>query len=254
MFSVYHMAWIGLCCLISGAGIAFCIRKDVTTRSLLRFCCYGAVASEVVKVLSVVQVVPSSDGSLFYPYLQLQHMPFHLCSLMILVIFWICFTGNEKLRDMLLQFSFPVCIAGGILAILIPTIFGNSIRAEEAFTHPLAYQYFLYHSMLIVLAVQIARDRSIRFCWRGYRNTLKIFGLLALCSIYLNSLFSEPVYENGQLISVEYGTNLMFTSRLPVGIAITSKEQWLLYLAFLAVVLCGGLALMYLPLIRMRAK
>ena len=254
MFSVYHIVWILICVLVTGAGIFYCIRKDVSTGDLLTFCCRGAALSEIVKVLSVVEIVPSSDGAHFYPYLQLQHMPFHLCSLMILVLFWAHFTHSDRLRDTLLQFAFPICIAGGGMAILIPTIFGTSITVSQAFTHPLAYQYFLYHSMLIVFAVRIARDHEVRFSWRGYKNTIMIFSTLALVSIYLNSLFSEPVYENGQLVSVEYGTNLMFTSHFPVGFAITTKEQWLLYLLGLVIFVCVGVALLYIPMIRMRRK
>ena len=254
MFSAFHILWVLICVIVAGVGIRICIRRDITTRALLRFCCYGAALSEVIKVLSVVQVVPNSDGSAYYPYLQLQHMPFHLCSLMIGIIFWAYFTHSEKTRDTLLQLSYPICIAGGVLAILIPTIFTQSISVSQAFTHPLAYQYFLYHSMLIVLAVRIARDQSIAFSWHGYGTTMKILGGLALLSIYLNSLFSVPVYDSGQLVSVEYGTNLMFTSRFPMGFTITTKTQWLLYLAVLALLACSAAALIYLPLIKARRK
>ena len=254
MFSSFHVVWIGLCAVLIGTGVFLCMRKNVSTRALLRFCCYGAALSEVTKVLSVVEIVPSSDGSLYYPYLQMQHMPFHFCSLMVFVIFWMYFTKSEKIRDSLLQFSFPVCLFGGVLAIFIPTIFGNSIRVDQAFTHPLAYQYFLYHCMLVVLAVQIARDRSVCFSWRGYANTMKLLGGLAFASIYLNSLFSAPLYENGRLLSVEYGTNLMFTFKFPLGITFATKEQWLLYLALLGIGACVGVALLYLPLVKRRVS
>ena len=250
MFSLYHFIWIFLCILLICSGIAYCKNRNISTQSTLCFCTYGAVVSETVKVLSCVEVIPSSDGLSFYPYLQLQHMPFHLCSLMIIVIFLAYFTRNEKTRELLLQFSYPVCLAGGVLAIFIPTIFINSISSDQAFSHPLAYQYFLYHCMLVVLSYQIARDKSIHFNWKGYWNTLKILGLLAIISIYLNSLFSAPVYENGELISIEYSTNLMYTFRFPLGFSITCKTQWLLYILFLVILASTVVALLDLPLIQ----
>ena len=46
---------------------------------------------------------------------------------------------------------YPSCLAGAMLALLMPSIVPGSVAVEDMFRAPLAYQYFLYHSALIVL-------------------------------------------------------------------------------------------------------
>ena len=87
MFSVYHFIWIGICVFLMGFSLTYISKKQVSLKQLLPVCCVISVISEVIKTLSVFKMVPSADGSVYYPYLELQYLPLHLCSLMIFVIF-----------------------------------------------------------------------------------------------------------------------------------------------------------------------
>ena len=69
--------------------------------------------------------------------------------------FYTRFSHNERLRTALLAFMYPSCLAGALLALLMPSIVPGSVAVEDMFRAPLAYQYFLYHSALIVLGAYI---------------------------------------------------------------------------------------------------
>ena len=99
--------------------------------------------------MSVIKMVPSATGDIVYPYLEMNHMPFHLCSIQILLIFYTRFTANQKMRENVLAFMYPSCVLGAISAIILSSIFRTSVPAEEAFIHLLPYQVFIYHSMLV---------------------------------------------------------------------------------------------------------
>ena len=88
MFGVYHFIWLGICALLAALAAAYLRRHKPPLRRVLGWACAGCVVSEVVKILSVIELVPSADGSRFYPYLELAHLPFHLCSAQIALIFY----------------------------------------------------------------------------------------------------------------------------------------------------------------------
>ena len=135
----------------------------------------------------------------------------------------------------------------------MPSIFSSSIEVSQAFTHPLAYQFFLYHSMLVVLGAYIPLCGEVELRPKHYFSTLGILGALAMASLYLNSMFAAATYEDGELISVEYATNFFFTYKPPLPIPLTSVGQWLAYLAVICLLAAVLVGLCYLPVLR-RAK
>ena len=71
--------------------------------------------------------------------------------------------------------------------------------------------------------------------------------VLTFFSIYLNSIFASPSYENGKLVSVDYITNFFFVYNTPIGLALKTKTAWLVYLMILVLLAFFLVALMYLP-------
>lgn len=250
MFSTNHIIWMLLSFSLILAVTVLLRRRRPPLKRVLNVACVVCGLSELVKVFSTIELVPSADGSGVYPYLELQHLPFHLCSIQILFILYTRFGHNDRLRETLLAFMYPTCVIGAFCALLMPSIFSTSISVDEAFTHPLAYQFFLYHAMLIILGAYIPVSGAVQLRARHYGSTLAILAGLALVSIYLNSALATPVYEDGVLQSVEYTTNFFFTYRLPISLAITERWQWFTYLGVLCLLGVLLVGLMYLPYFR----
>lgn len=249
MFTVYHFIWLAICIPLCAVALWQLKKHKPPLKKVLSLACIVCVLSEVIKTLSVLKMVPSTDGSTMHLYMEMQHLPLHLCSIQILFIFYARFAREGKAKETLLAFMYPSCILGAFFALMLPSIFSTSIDVTEAFTHPMAYQFFLYHTMLVVLGAYIAMSGEIHFTGKHYLSSMGILGVLAFVSLYMNSIFATPTYVNGELVSVEYSTNFFFTQRTPIGVELTTKGDWFLYMGIiltLAVVLVG---LFYLPFI-----
>lgn len=251
MFSIVHLIWIAICLLVIFVSIFTIKKKQLSMQRILSCACVVCVASEVIKVFSSMELVPSADGTTMYPYMLPQHLPFHLCSIQIIIIFIVRFASNVKLKNTLLAFLYPTCIIGAVLALVMPSIFtGGTLELSQAFTHPLAYQYFLYHSMLIILGISVIIIKAVDLTRKHYFSTIGILGTLAFISVYLNSMLAAPTYISGQLQHVDYTPNFFFTVKLPFDIVYTEIWQWYLYVGCIAVLAIIVIALFYLPFFR----
>jgi len=250
MFSIYHIIWLVICVAVMIAAIIYFKKQRPQLKDVLTVACIVSIASELIKVFSTIQMVPSSDGTMMYPYLEVQHLPLHLCSLQILVIFYVRFSNNDKLRDKLLAFMYPTCIVGAVLALMMTSIFNATIEVTQAFTHPLAYQYFLFHTMLLLLGIYIPMSGEVELDWKHYRSTMAILAVLGFLSIYINSLLAKATYVSGVLQSVDYTPNFFFTYKFPIGIVFTEIWHWYIYIAVIAVAAAAVIGLMYLPFCR----
>ena len=247
MFTTNHFIWLAVCAVCIAAGLGYLINRRPRLSSVLTAFCLVCIASECVKVLSCIEMVPGKDGQTMYPYLPLAHLPFHLCSIQIAFIFYTRFSHNERLRTALLAFMYPSCLAGAMLALLMPSIVPGSVAVEDMFRAPLAYQYFLYHSALIVLGAYIPLSGEVGIKPKHYLSSLGILLGLGFASIYLNSAFASPRYENGELVGLDYVTNFFFTYEPPFDLGISEKWQWMLYAAAIALLAAAVTALLYAP-------
>lgn len=254
MFTLNHFIWLAVCLLVGVISAAYLRKYRPSLRTVLSVACVGCIISEVIKTFSVLKMVPSADGSSMHLILEMQHLPLHLCSIQIIFIFMARFAHNKKTVETILAFMYPTCTLGALFALALPSIFSSSIKVSQAFTHPLAYQFFLFHTMLVILGTYIALSGEVDIRPRHYFSTLGILAGLAFLSLYLNSIFAETTYVNGELVSVDYSPNFFFTQDTPIGIELYEKWQWYLYMAIivaLAVVLIG---LFYLPFFIKAAK
>ena len=250
MFTWRHLLWLAICTVMVFVIVRDYDKKRPDLGKVLTSALIVALMSEFTKVMGVIELVPSNSGELLQPYLPLNHLPLHFCSIQIVLIAVAKFTGSEKRRGTLLAFMAPTCTIGGSSALLIPSIFTTTISAEQAFTSPVSYQFFIFHSMIIALGLIITRSGEIDWSMKHFRNTTLAVFLLAFASIYLNSMFASPTYVDGELVSVDFGTNFFFTYRNPLGIKITELWQWHLYLIIMALLATLLLYLFHLPLIR----
>ena len=247
MFSVYHLAWLAIDAVFIVLVLRFLKKRQLPLETFLNWACIIAAISEFIKVFANIGMVASADGTAMHMFMEWRHLPFHLCSVQIFFIFYVRFTESERRRETVLAFMYPTCIAGALSALLLPSIYTNGIRPDQSFTHPIGYQFYIYHAMLIILGIYIATSRQVDIRWKHLRSTLAIMLALSLGAIYLNSAFAYPVYEGTHLLSVENTPNFFFTYRTPVGIALTELWQWYVYLAIIAVLMVGVITLFYLP-------
>lgn len=248
MFTVQHFIWLGITAIIIFFSLFFLLKNRPSLKDFLTICCYICIASELIKIFSTVKIVPSSDGSLYFPYLQTQHLPFHLCSIQIIFIFYARFAKDGKVKDRLLGFMYPTTIIGALFALALPSIFSTTISINQAFTHPMAYQFFSYHAMLIVAGVYIFVCKKETFTTSYYFSTELILFGIAIISIYVNSMVATPVYKNGELVSLEYITNFFYTIKTPVGILLKEKWQWFIYLGILIALAFLTIGIAYIPI------
>ena len=250
MFTWRHLLWLVICAGLVCVTVRAYNKKRPDIKSVLTTALIIAVLSEIAKMVSVIELVPSQNGELLLPYLPLNHLPLHFCSIQIILIAIARFMKNEKHREALLAFMAPTCVIGGLLALLMPSIFTTTISAEKAFTSLVSYQFFIFHSMIIALGLIITRSGEVDWSMKHFRTTTLLVYLLGFVSIYLNSMLASPTYIDGKLVSVDFWTNLFFTYRNPLGIKITELWQWYLYLLIIAVLATLTLYLFHLPLIR----
>ena len=252
MFTWRHLLWLAICACMVYVIVRAYNKKRPGMDSVLTTALVIAVLSETAKMVSVIELVPSQNGELLMPYLPLNHLPLHFCSIQIILIAAARFMKNEKRREALLAFMAPTCVIGGLLALLMPSIFTTTITVEQAFTSLISYQFFIFHSMIIALGLIITRSGMIKWSMKHFRTTTLLVYLFGFISIYLNSLLASPTYADGKLVSVDFWTNFFFTYRNPLGIQITELWQWYLYLLIIAALATIFLYLFHLPLVRKR--
>ena len=254
MFTWRHFLWLGICLFAIVFSIVLYKKKRPTLNQVLNIACAICVWSELSKVFSTIQMVPSSDGSMIFPYIPVNHLPLHLCSIQIILIFYVRFTSNMKMRENILAFMYPTCLFGAIMALAMPSIFTTSIPVEKAFTALISYEFFVYHAMLIALSIIIVLSKEVEWEKRHIYVTLIIVFLLSFLSIYVNSLLASPTYVDGKLISVDFWPNFFFTYNNPIGLKLTEKWQWLLYLLVISLLAIVLVVASYLPLIKKDKK
>ncbi len=248
MFSPQHLVWLAICAVAIFLTLRELLARKLPLEQVLSASCVLAAASEFIKLLTYIQMVPTADGSAMHMFIEWRHLPFHLCSIQIFLIFYVRFAESAKRRETILAFMYPTCVFGAFLALVLPSIFTNGIEPAQAFTHPIAYQFFVYHSMLIVLGVYIARCGEVNISFsRHLRSSLAIILALGMMSIYMNSAFAYVTYTGTTLLGVENTPNFFFTYRTPIGLLLTERWQWYVYIAIVIALAVLVFTVFYLP-------
>ncbi len=250
MFTWRHFLWIAICLAGTAAALIVYRKKRPPLKNVLTIALIISIMSEVTKLSQVIELVPSANGELLLPYLPLNHMPLHFCSVQIILIACARFMADRKKREILLAFMAPTCVIGGLLALGMPSIFSTTVPVERAFVSPMSYQFFIYHAMLVSLGIIIAQSGEVEWEWRHFRNALLTVYAIGFASLYLNSLLASPTYVDGELVSVDFWTNFFFTYQNPLGIRLTELWQWYLYLLIIIGLSAVTIFIFYLPLMR----
>ena len=249
MFTTNHFIWLAISVILIVVSTILIKKFKPSFKLIFTIACIACALSETIKMFSVIEF--DYIGQELVPYIRNQHLPLHLCSIQIAFIVAVRFMNpNSKVRTALLGFMYPTFIIGASLALLMPSIFSNSVPVEEAFIRPLAYQFFLYHSLLIILGIYIMTSKEFNIHPKHYLTTIMILGLLALSSLYLNSIFGHMTYDLAtDTFDLLYNPNFFFTAKSPLpGLIFTKPWHWYLYLLVIIFIAFFTIALFYLPI------
>lgn len=211
MFSTKHIIILVVC-------ISFVIAATILLKK------FKPKLKTVVGILGVIGLISESTKMCTYivinepklhGYLPKTDLPFHICSLQLILIVILLLTKNENLKRLLYSFMMPTCLIGGVLALLIPTSssLGNPI---------IMVQYFMYHSSILVFALYLMLTDEIIFTVRDYFKTIIMLIGMLFVAIYLNSWIND--YQSN--------INFMYVVRPPQdGLPILNLNHgWLVYI------------------------
>lgn len=256
MFTSTHFGFLAITFILMGIGFFLIFKFKPSFKTVFTVACIGCVISELVKTFSCMEFdwieTYNEAGEIIseelVPYIRMNHVPLHLCSIQILFIFIVRLIKRNKFTDMLVAFMYPTFIVGGVLALLMPS--------DISFTNPQSYQFFFYHGMLVVLGIYIITQKEIDILPKHYLTTMALLGTFAFMSIYVNSILAHYNYDIvTDTFDLEYITQFFYTMRSPVSFLFTFQEPWHWYLYIVVIVFIAlvAIGLLYIPVF-VRAK
>ena len=265
MFSTGHLIWIGIsAALITGLSVYFFKAKPPLKKVLL-VCTILGILSEVIKVFSVAQIVPMVDPVIvtqngsqaigyiptgeYTPYIAKEHMPLELCSLYLVFMPLALFLKDEKWKKRLFALMFVSGTIGGLMGIVLSSIAGDFETTGAFFSAPRAWQYFLFHSMIVALSLYIGFGDEAELRFGDWKKAVLCILVLDVPTFYINSLLSSEVYMANQVVGVSHRINFLSSYVNPLGLILTEKWQWIVYLLIRAALAISLIILLYLPLL-----
>ena len=179
MFGTIHIIALCASAALIALGIVFSRKLSLETVTKIMFGI--GIVSETVKVFTYTVWNEAKLGG----YLPKTDLPFHLCSIQIIFLAILVFSNNKKLHRLLYSFMLPSCLIGALGALLIPT--SSSVGRVCTIT----FQYFIYHSALIVFAIKLFTAKDLKFTVRDYFTCLGTLVFILFIAIYINSILYD---------------------------------------------------------------
>ena len=214
-FDFIHFIVIGVTIIL--IVLTFIFTDKIKLKNFEKTVFYIGIITEVIKIFSYTLMNEERLGG----YLPKTDLPFHLCSIQIILFAILNFSKNEGLKNTLRGFMIPTCLVGGLAAILIPTVSAKNHIV-------IFFQYFSYHILIVMFACFLIKTKEVKFTIKDYFNTLKMMGLVGLFAIYINSI----LYDG------ESSINFMYVINPPVdGLPLLNKDHgWLVYIITYAII------------------
>ena len=270
MFSQGHLIWICISAALIGVGLFVCLRYRPQLKRVIQFCFVIGLASEVVKVFSVTEIVPMVDPAIvmedgayvlqwipsgeYTPYLAMEHLPLELCSLYLVFMLLALVLKDGVVKKWLFSLMFASGTFGGFLGIVGASIAGDFETTAAFFAAPRAWQFFFFHAMIVVLGMYIALSGESGIEPSDWKKAVVALLLLDVPTFYLNSIFSSEMYMHGKLVGVTHRINYFSSYVNPAGLVLTEKWQWILYLAIRAVMIILIVRIIYLIFVRKKKE
>ena len=164
-------------------------------------------------------------------YLEMANLPLERCSLQIAFMAAMLLVKNPVWKSRLRSLVYVTGVIGGLMGIVLAEVTLDYSTVWEYFTSLRIYQVFLYHSMVVTLGLYMGFGPDSDVSLHRFRATLGLLLALDVPTFYLNSVFSQPVYVAGKPEGIVYRTNFFSSYVNPLGLVLTQRWQWLVYLA-----------------------
>ncbi len=217
MFSTEHFIWMGICVVFIGVLLWISLKFRFTYKTAARVMAFICLASELCKIFTHIEE-PEAGGGVLEP----TSLPLHLCSILIFLIFYCAVSDDQKRIGQVTSFALPICIWGGILAILMAT-------SGVEFTEPYPYQCFLFHAGLLWWALYLLLTKQVDLGKKAYWRNLLILGCLVFVMLWVNSALSvydtnffylvRPPVEDLPVLNLDNGWYVYFLTILCLGFA-----------------------------------
>lgn len=232
MFTLNHFIWLGLCAALIGGLLFAALKFKFSFRTAALITAGVSLASELCKIFTHIEDVVDDEGNVIGGVLDPGALPFHLCSILIFVTFYLAFAKDTKKIELAKSYLVPVATLGGVMALLIPT-------SGVDFAQPFAYQCFVYHSIIIWFALYLICTKQVKLNLRSYRNNMAILTVLVFVMLWLNSILSV------------YDTNFFYVVRPPMEDlpVLNMNNGWLVYFLTVLGVAFVLFSLFHLPFI-----
>ena len=230
LFGSWHLILIAISAVL--IVILFFLSKKLNITSLAKVLLIVGIISEIIKIFYFIVANEDVYGGV----LPKTDLPFHLCSIQILLILIVNISKNEKLTRSILSFMMPSCLFGGIAAILIATASARS-------TWIITIQYFLYHIAITVFALRLLTDKEMNWKVKDLFSCFKILLVMMFFAIYINSMLYDGVSN----------INFMYVVGPPQeGLPYLNKDKgWLVYIIRYAALILLCVSLTYIkPIIK----
>ena len=222
MFSLNHFIWLFIVAVLIGTMIIVNKKYKLSFNANLNILLGVMIISEVVKILSNMDLEVTTKSGITGVYLDPGSLPFHLCSMQIFFAFALkFFVKSEKTKNILLCFMAPTMLVGATMSLLIPTV-------GVEFTVPQVYQYFLFHGYIIYFAIYLLTDKIIILDFKAYLHTMSLLlvcvvialGINSVLNIYAVNFFylSRPPMENLPILNLDHGWPVYFASLVFIAI------------------------------------
>ncbi len=213
-FDVLHLMWLLVFVIFCGCSCYFYKKATAEKRKRIRFWYAGMlVADELIKIIGL-----SAFGNYHIKYL-----PFHLCSINIILIAIHVFRPFKAMDN----FLYSICIPAAIAALLFPT------WTKLPLFNFMHIHSFTVHILLAVYPIMLTFGKDIRPSAKDLPKSLLLLLGMAL-----------PIY----LVNLLFDTNFMFLMSAPKGNPLYIFEQaWGNHLLGFPVLITAVLLVMYFP-------
>ncbi len=270
MFSSGHVVWIFVSFILIGIALLIAVKRKAPLDKVIKVCFVLGIVSEIIKIYSVIDIVPmvnqvivnnSGTYELSYaptgqytPMMGMEHLPLELCSLQIFFMGAMILAKQDRIKHLLFSLMYPTSIIGGSLGVIMASMTAYVKSQSEYLTSPRVWQYFLYHAMIIFMGIYIGicKESGLRFS--DWRRAVFAVLILDIPSFYLNSVFSSKLYHDDELVGVTHRTNFLSSYVNPLGLVLTEKWQWLVYLLIRLILALILIILLFTPLLRRKYK
>lgn len=230
LFGTRHIIYIVLS--VALIVLLYLLSRKITLKLASKMLLVIGIVSEIIKVFYYIVANEETHGGV----LPKTDLPFHLCSIQIILILIVNVSKSEKLNRMIFSFMMPSCLFGGIAAILIAT---DSARSSAI----IAVQYFLYHIAITVFALKLLTEKGMKWRVKDMLDCFKILLAMMFFAIYINSIVFD--------IETATKVNFMYVVSPPQnGLPfLTEKYGWLVYIVHYACLIVFCVSLCYIKAI-----